>query len=915
MKRKLAIFSSFLLAFTVLFGGVETSYAFQSTNDSYPVSQGVNYSSYTYSNSQVNHLQVDLSNPFTKLKLSLPSPINAVSTLTDRTNKETKEGNRIVGAINSNFFNMGDGYPLYLISQYNNILMPDVLSNSNQNYVSQPVAFGITSNGDAEIAYYNFDVIVNYKGQDTELNGLNIKRETDQGVVYTPQHHSSKTPTNKFGMEFIVETPETINATKFGQTLTGKVTAIRAYGDENSSKIPRNGFILSFNGKALEKFKSVQIGEEITVSFKIDDRWMNAEYMMASGPLLVLDGKVNMTIDPNSSRAKEVAPRTAIAISADKKTAHLITVDGRQSGSKGMTLTQFANYLAKLGVDRAINLDGGGSTTMGIRSYGSNTVVLVNTPSGGTQRKVSALIEAVSTAPTGTAKIMKITRDQVGSMLVGSTVTLTPNYVLDEHYNPLAIKTSDFVLTPLNSTVTVSGLSYTAVTPDSESLTVKNGEAVQVFSFDVVDAPASLTVSSDSATIEPSASQQFTATAKDAKGGNLIYSPSQLQWSVEGEIGTISSTGLFTSNGKYGKGKIVATLGVKTVSKEIEVKESYKEDIFKINNFENIMDWNLENTLSDGSTELVSATKTGKEGKNSLKLSYDMTGNETGTAVNYLRINSLVQLPGNPLKLGVWMYGDGNGTWVRGIVRDAAGTEHTIDFTEMNGQTWTGWKYIEAPVPEEAVKPISFSSLYLTQPNVAKQSKGTVYFDKLQAVYKETYEEPIFTDISNENVNKKAVQYLVENGYINGYPDGSFKPLNSLTRAHAAVLLARALDLDTSNVKNPGFTDVPTSHPYYKEIAAIANKGIMKGSGADKFNPEAKLTRAQMAKILVEAYALKGTSSMTFTDVKKDYWAYDYIQTLAANEITTGFEDKTFKPSMDVSRVHFSLFLYRAITK
>ncbi|KYG90301.1 S-layer homology domain-containing protein [Metasolibacillus sp. FSL H7-0170] len=916
MKRIFLRLFSAMLMFSIVFGGATSGYAFQTTNDTYPLSQGVKYSNYTYTQSKINHLQVDLSNPYTKLTVGLPSPINSLLTTTDHANRNSKEGNRVVGAINSNFFNMGDGYPLYLLSQNNAIVTPSVISSSSSNYVSQPIAFGITANGNAEIAYYNSNIIVNYKGEDIKVSGLNVTRGTDQAVIYTPQHHSSQTPNGGKGMEFVVETGNTIGATRFGQTMAGKVTAIRGYDDEQKAKIPRNGFVLSFNGsKWGDKFRNIKVGDDISVTFSIDDRWMDAQFMMASGPLLVLDGKVNLTMDANSSRAKEIAPRTAVAISKDKKTVHLITVDGRQGSSNGMTLTQFANYLVRLGVDRAINLDGGGSTAMGIRKYGSNTVVLANSPSGGSQRRVSAILQAVSTGATGTATTMKVTRDQVGSLLVGASVKLTPEYVLDEHYNPLPVNASNFAVTAQNGLVSVDGLSFTGVSAGSERVTVTYGNAAQTMAFNVLDAPVSLKISAPATTIDPGASLQLKATATGQNNENLIYAASQLEWSVDSEYGTISQTGLFKSNGKLGKALVSAKLGTKTVTQEIDVKQTFTQQVFAISNFEKSDEWRVETALTTAKATLESSKTIGKQGNYSMKLTYDMTGNKEGTAAAYLRLNSLIQLPAEPIKLGVWVYGDGNGTWVRGQIRDVAGGKHTIDFTEENGQTWTGWKYIEADIPKDIPKPISLESIYIVQPTLEKQKAGTLYFDKLQAIYSSNYEEAPFTDISVKHNYKKEIQYLVEAGLINGYGDGSFKPEQALTRAHAAVLLTRALDLDTKSISNPGFKDVATSHPYYKEIAAIVNAGIMNGTGQGIFDPNAKLTRAQMAKILVMAYDLKGTTTTKFKDVSTQHWSYDFVHTLAANKITTGYEDNTFKPGLEVSRVHFSLFLYRTITK
>ena len=728
--------------------------ATQTTNETYPVSQGVTYSNYTYKGAKtsiVNHLEVNLDNPFTKISLGLSNPINSLYTTTQHANSDSKEGNRVVGAINSNFYNMSDGYPLYLIAQNNNIITPNVISSSSSNYVSQPIAFGITKNGLAEIAYYNADVNLTYKDETLKLDGLNTKRSDNQAIVYTPQNFSSQTPNGEYGMEFIVETDKQVGSTRFGQTLTGKVTAIRGYGDKTKAKIPRNGFVLSFNGSTWgDKFRNIKIGEEISVNFSIDQRWQDAEFMMASGPLLVLDGKKNLTINASSSRATEVAPRTAIAISKDKKTVHLVTVDGRLSNSAGMTLPQFADYLVAQGYDRAINLDGGGSTTMGIRKYGSNTVVLANNPSGGSQRRVSAIIEAISTAPTGEARNLKVSRDKVGTLLVGTTIKLTPEYVLDEHYNPVTYDSAKITVSAQNKNVTVNGLSYTATQAGSEKLTVAYGKAAQAISFNIVSGPSTLSLTAAANEIQPSASVQFTATPALADKSTLVYDKAKLIWSVDSKMGSINSNGVFVSNGTEGQVTVTATLGTKSESKTITVK---------------------------------------------------------------------------------------------------------------------------------------------------------------------SVEPQLFTDISTKHPYKKELKYLVENKLIGGYPDGTFQPDLALSRGQAAVLLVRALNLPMTNVADPGFSDLSTNSTYYKAVAAIVQAGIMGGTGEGKFEAGKPLTRAQMSKILVEAYKLTGTTETKFTDVSDKHWAYEYIHTLAANKITTGYEDNTFKPGVEVSRMHFSLFLYRTITK
>ena len=170
-----------------------------------------------------------------------------------------------------------------------------------------------------------------------------------------------------------------------------------------------------------------------------------------------------------------------------------------------------------------------------------------------------------------------------------------------------------------------------------------------------------------------------------------------------------------------------------------------------------------------------------------------------------------------------------------------------------------------------------------------------------------------FKDIPTSHTYYKQVSYLEGNGYITGYPDGTFKPNNKLTRAHAAIIISNALKLDTTNVTNPNFTDVPTSHPYYNQIAAVVEAGVMGGKGNGKFDPSGTLTRGQMAVILTNAYNLKGVSNKQFKDVPSNHWAYQFVQALAKNDVTSGYSDGTFKPNANITRAHFSVFLYSAL--
>lgn len=740
---------SMLFAFVLLIGTVAPAQASQTVNEQYPVSSGVVYSQYTYKNSKtnvINHLSINLNDPYTKVDIGLPSAFNKRETVTTIANRDSRDGNRVVGAINAAFFNMSDGIPLFLIAKNNRIINGGAVSEGADQYMNVPTAFGIDKNGQGIIDYFDFQITMTTDGQSYQLSGMDRVRNAGEVIVYTPNYYKGYTDNNQYGYDIIVEGNEPIGDIYFGDTITGVVKEIKPYG-ESKHAIPKNGFILSVQGSSPynKTFSNLQIGQEVSVNFSIDEKWQDAQFIIASGPFLVRDGKPYIMMSTSSRRAKEVAPRTVVAVSKDKKTIHFITVDGRQSHSKGMNIPELANYLVSLGVDTAINLDGGGSTTMAIRQYGSNNVVLVNKPSGGSQRAVHAILEAVSTAPLGEPKTIKYSRTNVGTMLEGTSSTVSVQYVLDEYYNPLPLASDSISLASQNGTLQINGTTFTTTKAGQDRIYIMyNGKVMQSFPVTVVDGPSQMTIKGAKEVVVGS-TQNYTIEAKDAEGKNLVYNANQVKWSVEGNIGTISSTGQFKAT-TPGSGKIIATLGTKTVS--IPVHVSFKD----------------------------------------ISANYD-------------------------------------------------------------------------------------------------------YFEE--------------------------IMYSAQNNIITGYQDGTFRPNENISRAHAAVILARVLNLDTTNVINPNFKDVPTNHTYYKEIAAVAGAGIMSGKEDGTFDSNGKLTRAQMAKILAIAFELHngGSQKARFKDVPTTHWAYSFIEALAYNNVTTGYQDGTFKPNQQITRAHFVVFIYRAVHK
>ncbi len=194
---------------------------------------------------------------------------------------------------------------------------------------------------------------------------------------------------------------------------------------------------------------------------------------------------------------------------------------------------------------------------------------------------------------------------------------------------------------------------------------------------------------------------------------------------------------------------------------------------------------------------------------------------------------------------------------------------------------------------------------------IATVMTGTI----LSQAFAEELNNP-FTDVKKDNSHYNAIVTLYNDQIVTGVTATEFKPNQEATRGEAALFLANALQLDTQNVQNPGFKDVPSSSKYYGAIAALYEKDIINGYG-DTFKPGNTLTRSQMAKMLTLGFGLKLATTLdsNFVDVKKltDTNTKRYIQTLVDYKITVGTTETTFSPNGKLKRAQLASFLFNAI--
>lgn len=796
------------------------------------VTPGVEHIRETAQGNLAHRLVVDMDRPGVSIETLNNDPLTTLKATSLMSKEHSREGRVVVGSVNGGLFHANPyydklkGLPAYLLMKDGKINTYGSIEKDSSSYMSQPSAFAVTNDGRGHIGLFDYEGNVTAGGAVLPLTSVNHQvRGTNEVILYTDSFSYPQTRTNEHGIEFVLEnfTSSFEEGYPLGASVEATVTDVLLQ-QKGGAEIPKGGAVLSIHGGTnTDKFRNVSKGEKMSFKIDLSRPWSDSEFVLASGPLLVQNGKVDLTMNPNSPRARERAPRTAVATNKEGSEVYLVTVDGRDGNrTNDMTLPEFAEYLKSIGAYNALNLDGGGSTTMAVRPRGYQYPIVVNHPSDGFERKVSNILSAVSYVSTGVPTHINASISS-SSVPKGSRAKVTVDYVTDTNFHPVKMDSS------------------------------------------------------------------------------------MLKYSVGGNIGTISADGTFTATAP-GKGTVTVRAGNASKSFPMEVAALPNNTL--IHGFNDASVWKPESIRAKTTLRFDGAKAPKKEGANALSLQYDFTGTN-GTSASYAVTDS-IKMSVRPERLGLWIFGDGANHWLRGLVQDGSGKEYTINFTEEGGLNWTGWRYRTADIPSSAVGPVTVKKLYLAEPLDSRKNKGTIYLDRLIADYSGTHIEPPFNDVALSHWHLKEIAMAVDNGWINGYPDGTYRPAEFISRAHAAVLISRALGVPSSQLTEDPYKDVPKEYGYAREIALMKERGIMTGDVNGNFNPHANLSRAQMAAILKRTYDLEMKQPVPeITDVPKDNWSYGPIATIASHGLTN-LDNGQYRPNKFVSRSQFAAFLSRA---
>ncbi|CAK4869411.1 unnamed protein product [Aphanomyces euteiches] len=161
-----------------------------------------------------------------------------------------------------------------------------------------------------------------------------------------------------------------------------------------------------------------------------------------------------------------------------------------------------------------------------------------------------------------------------------------------------------------------------------------------------------------------------------------------------------------------------------------------------------------------------------------------------------------------------------------------------------------------------------------------------------------------FSDVPATHWASRTLQILAAKHIVNGISDSLFQPGGDTTRAEFVALLVRALNLEVSDEVKV-FKDVKLDAWYAGSVQAAVKAGIVSGVSADLFAPNAQITRAEMAVLIARALGLKDDVSTNdeFADSKDiPVWAMPYVAALKTASLIQGREHNLFQPQAKATR-------------
>ena len=755
-------------------------------------------------------------------------------TVSSKANSLLSEGSYPTMLMNGDYFSMEMGFPVSHQAIDGKVVVQDYKDTD---------AIGINEDGTGFIAPISITTSILTKDVSVPVTVVNMARQ-DWGIFLFTDDFATTTKAKTKGIH--VQIGSLSSDISLNGTCTGIVEKI--FEADGAVEIPEGKLILSADAKAadyiLNCFNHFEEGTEITINTTVsgDERWKDAKYILGTiGGRLLTNSEITIT-------DASAAPRTAFGIKEDG-TLIFYTIDGRKTGhSYGVRLHTLAQRMLELGCVDAVNMDGGGSTSIGAIYPGKDAFSLVNIPSDGSQRSISNYLALINTASRGNKAKKLFIYPYSGNYLSGTKVSFSA-YATDENYFKTETPANIIYTAPNGSTSAEGNLILTGngvVTVTAKSGNLRGSAEINCYEsptyISVRNTKKNTLVESININIEESISL-----SPAAKVGNkyLTADPECFTWTCTEDIGTIDSNGNFTAGSKAGTGQILVRAG--KYQRAIPVNVTKDVDYTEIN-FKESEKGKLVIELDSGSNSTVE--------KENVLLKVD------GEKIDFEIVADTITLnfdDENTHKINIQIQNSHGYKTVKNYTYKGKDSYPNI-FADVKDDYWAR-EYITYMNYHGVVNGImSDGKLCFKPANTITRGEFAVMFANMLGIDTSDFEDVSLEMDDEDKIPSwcsNHIKALCELGFMNGKTLGNkivFDSSAVLSRAEAAAVISKLLP-DTFMAEEKTFTDSSKIPSWSKDaFSKLTALGIISGYSDGSIKPTNSTTRAEVIKMLYEVY-------------------------------------------------------------
>lgn len=857
MKKILSIFLITLLLGTNAYADVLGTHISSSRKE---IALGTTFYTNVFNNSsvgkQTEHYFEYIPNDMTVPALTNGWTAYGKRTLTQANNILIQQGYNPVAGMNADFFSFQTGVPM------SNTIIDGRIFTADSSWLP---AIGFKDDGTAFIGTLPISTtITTDDGSLFKVECINKYRQPYALYLFN-KDFADNTHSPGWGRDVVLGNVS--GDFKLGGAVTATVESIS--DNDGSVPIPDDKLILSVSADAAQELKDrlncLTPGTNITISTMAEqdsDIWNGIRYAVgATGGKLLTDGQLDYADE-------SAAPRSAVGVRADGSII-FYTIDGRQTNySYGARKETVAKRLLELGCTDAINLDGGGSTTIGYAEPGSKEFKVANSPSDGAQRSCANFLFVLNLCQADGIPY-SLSLDNYGTALLSGATTKINATALDRSFCYASLENGvTFYIEDDADTPDINGRK-SVITDDGYITAYGNGDIyVGAYSDDAygstmiasVQTPESITIYNSDAgyqlneiVLGPKETIQLDAVST-WYGTTLISDSSCYKWTVVSDnasVGNVNSDGFFSASDNDGAtGKLVVNAGLCVTEIPIRILGG-----------------------NSGDNSILYPQINGEVYNNTFK------GNVSGDNIKKDNISITI---------------DGERTDF-----DYENVSGNISFDIKNGKS----DYHKIGV-------------FVTADSGASSMKffETANISSVQNKFRDT----------DSHWAKGYISYLSDCGIVNGSLEGDeifFRPERHMTRTEFAIMLCNYLNLDKDSYADVELPFIDKDEiPWWAEnsVKAIYSLNIMQGQLGQygvSFNPNANINRMEFA-IALNRLLPKGLKSEPIYSADKDdipFWAEDSMRVIFAQGIMTGYPDGTLRPTQSVTRAEGVKMLFNII--